>query len=110
MGQVTICSDSAHFLATGEGPVLNRVMEVAVLRRDGREFPAECRWSSHALGWAWYNRTSQGSRPRRTSFASRERLSSPRGKPSTKHGALSDHQRLIRQLGVVPLIYKLAIQ
>src|SRR6516162_8838520 len=31
----------ARFLATGEGPVLNRVLEVPALRRDGREFPAE---------------------------------------------------------------------
>src|SRR3954469_25574310 len=31
----------AHFLAAGEGPVLNRVLEVRALRRDGREFPVE---------------------------------------------------------------------
>ena len=31
----------ARFLATGEGPLLNRVLEVPALRRDGREFPAE---------------------------------------------------------------------
>ncbi|HKI38103.1 MAG TPA: PAS domain S-box protein, partial [Gemmataceae bacterium] len=31
----------AHFLATGEGPVLNRVIEVPALRWDGRQFPAE---------------------------------------------------------------------
>src|SRR5947209_15923658 len=31
----------ARFLATGEGPLLNRVIEVQVLRRDGGEFPAE---------------------------------------------------------------------
>src|SRR4051794_5223377 len=31
----------ARFLATGEGPVLNRVLQVPALRRDGREFPAE---------------------------------------------------------------------
>src|SRR3954449_7554465 len=30
-----------RFLATGEGPVLNRVLQVPALRRDGREFPAE---------------------------------------------------------------------
>jgi PAS domain S-box-containing protein len=29
------------FLATGEGPVLNRRIEVTALRRDGSEFPAE---------------------------------------------------------------------
>ena len=31
----------ARFLATGEGPVLNRVIEVRALRRDGGEFSAE---------------------------------------------------------------------
>src|SRR5262249_50803626 len=31
----------ARFLASGEGPLLNRVLEVPALRRDGREFPAE---------------------------------------------------------------------
>lgn len=30
-----------HFLATGEGPVLNKRIEVPALRRDGREFPVE---------------------------------------------------------------------
>jgi len=54
------------------------------------------------LGVAWYNRHSQGVDPRRTRFASRERLSSPRGEPLEKHGALSDHQRLIRHLGSLP--------
>jgi hypothetical protein len=33
-------------------------------------------------------------------------LSSPRGEPLTKLGALSDHQRLIRHRGVAPLIYQ----
>jgi PAS domain S-box-containing protein len=31
----------ARFLATGEGPALNRRIEVEALHRDGREFPAE---------------------------------------------------------------------
>jgi PAS domain S-box-containing protein len=31
----------ARFLATGEGPLLNRVLEVPALRWDGRQFPAE---------------------------------------------------------------------
>jgi two-component system sensor histidine kinase/response regulator len=31
----------ARFLATAEGPVLNRVLEVPALHRDGSEFPAE---------------------------------------------------------------------
>jgi PAS domain S-box-containing protein len=31
----------AHFLASGEGPVLDRVVELAGLHRDGHEFPVE---------------------------------------------------------------------
>ncbi len=31
----------AHYLATGEGPVLNRRIEIAALRQDGTEFPVE---------------------------------------------------------------------
>jgi PAS domain S-box-containing protein len=30
-----------HFLATGEGPVLNKIIELSALHRDGREFPVE---------------------------------------------------------------------
>ncbi len=30
-----------HFLATGEGPVLNRRIEITAMRRDGKEFPVE---------------------------------------------------------------------
>src|SRR4051812_45245042 len=40
----------AHFLAAGEGPVLNRVLEVPALRRDGREFPAEISISPVRVG------------------------------------------------------------
>jgi len=31
----------AHYLATGEGPVLNQRIEITALRRDGTEFPIE---------------------------------------------------------------------
>ena len=31
----------AHYLATGEGPVLNRRIEVSAVHRDGNEFPVE---------------------------------------------------------------------
>ncbi|NML13340.1 PAS domain S-box protein [Sphingobium sp. AR-3-1] len=31
----------AHFLATGEGPVLNQHIEIHALHRDGRELPVE---------------------------------------------------------------------
>ena len=34
-------SGLARFLATGEGPMLNRVIDLPALRRDGCEFPAE---------------------------------------------------------------------
>src|SRR4051794_12474774 len=40
----------ARFLATGEGPLLNRVIEVAALRRDGGEFPAEISIAPVRLG------------------------------------------------------------
>jgi PAS domain S-box-containing protein len=40
----------ANFLATGVGPVLNRVIEVPALRRDGREFPAELSIAPIRLG------------------------------------------------------------
>ncbi len=40
----------ARFLAAGEGPVLNRVLEVPALRRDGREFPAEISIAPVRLG------------------------------------------------------------
>jgi two-component system, sensor histidine kinase PdtaS len=30
-----------HYLATGEGPVVNRLIELSALRRDGSEFPVE---------------------------------------------------------------------
>jgi len=40
----------AHFLATGEGPVLNRRIEMTALHRDGREFPVELTISPLRLG------------------------------------------------------------
>ena len=40
----------ARFLATGEGPLLNRVVEVPALRRDGSEFPAEISIAPVRLG------------------------------------------------------------
>ena len=38
--QTHICGVK-HFLATGEGPVLNKRIEISALHRDGREFPVE---------------------------------------------------------------------
>ncbi|HEX2090926.1 MAG TPA: ATP-binding protein [Longimicrobiaceae bacterium] len=43
-----------RFLATGEGPILNRRIEITALRRDGREFPVELtvapsRWGSNVI-------------------------------------------------------------
>ncbi len=40
----------ARFLATGEGRLLNRVIEVSALRRDGSEFPAEISIAPVRLG------------------------------------------------------------
>ncbi len=42
-----------HFLATGEGPLLNRRIEVPALRRDGSEFPVEMTISSIRYGNEW---------------------------------------------------------
>src|ERR1700674_419673 len=39
-----------HFLATGEGPVLNKRLEMAALHRDGHEFPIELSISATSSG------------------------------------------------------------
>ena len=39
-----------RYLATGEGPVLNRVVEITALRRDGSEFPVELTISPMRIG------------------------------------------------------------
>jgi PAS domain S-box-containing protein len=43
-----------RYLATGEGPILNRRIEISALRRDGREFPVEltvapARWGGEVV-------------------------------------------------------------
>jgi PAS domain S-box-containing protein len=40
----------AHFLETGEGPVLNRVVELTAIRRNGVEFPVELTISPLTVG------------------------------------------------------------
>ncbi len=42
-----------HFLATGEGPLLNRRIEFSALRRDGSEFPVEMTISPIRYGSEW---------------------------------------------------------
>jgi PAS domain S-box-containing protein len=42
-----------HFLKTGEGPVLNRRIEITALRRDGTEFPIELTITPLKSGDAW---------------------------------------------------------
>ena len=42
-----------HFLATGEGAVLNRRIEMTALARDGREFPIELSVTPLKLGNTW---------------------------------------------------------
>jgi PAS domain S-box-containing protein len=41
------------FLATGEGPVLNKRIEITALRRDGTEFPVELAISPAKVGEEW---------------------------------------------------------
>ncbi|MGC1637811.1 MAG: PAS domain S-box protein, partial [Candidatus Acidiferrales bacterium] len=43
-----------HFLATGDGPILRRRIEVTAIRRNGVEFPAELEVSPMSLGKNWY--------------------------------------------------------
>jgi PAS domain S-box-containing protein len=43
-----------NFLTTGEGPLLNRRIEVTALRRDGSEFPAELTISPIRYGSEWF--------------------------------------------------------
>ena len=42
-----------HFLRTGQGPVLNRRIEIAALRRDGTEFPVELTITPLESGDTW---------------------------------------------------------
>lgn len=42
-----------HFLATGEGPVLNQRLELSALNRDGQEFPVEITISPVRLGGSY---------------------------------------------------------
>ena len=39
-----------HFMATGEGPVMNKRIEITAIRRDGLEFPIELTISQHKWG------------------------------------------------------------
>ncbi len=43
-----------HFLATGEGPVLNRTIEVPAMAKDGREFPISLSISSVKVNEEWF--------------------------------------------------------
>lgn len=42
-----------HFLATGEGPLLNRRIEITALRRDGAEFPVEVSIAPYQIDGKW---------------------------------------------------------
>ena len=49
----TLTRGLVRFLATGEGPVLNKRIEATALHRDGREFPIELTIAPLWLGDAW---------------------------------------------------------
>lgn len=42
-----------HFLASGEGPILNKRMELPAIHRDGREFPVELTVAPAKTGATW---------------------------------------------------------
>jgi PAS domain S-box-containing protein len=42
-----------HFLSTGEGPLLNRRIELTALRRDGTEFPVELSIAPYQIDGNW---------------------------------------------------------
>jgi PAS domain S-box-containing protein len=42
-----------HFLSTGEGPLLNRRIEIVALRRDGTEFPVEVSIAPYHIDGKW---------------------------------------------------------
>jgi PAS domain S-box-containing protein len=42
-----------HFLSTGEGPLLNRRIEITALRRDGTEFPVEVSIAPYQIDGNW---------------------------------------------------------
>ena len=44
----------AHFLSTGKGPILGKRIEIAALRRNGREFPVELTISPMRRGGDWH--------------------------------------------------------
>ena len=47
-------SGLSHFLATGDGPILRRRIEVTAVRRNGVEFPVELEVSPMKLGQDWF--------------------------------------------------------
>jgi PAS domain S-box-containing protein len=42
-----------RFLTSGEGPILNRRVEITALRRNGSEFPVELSVASYRIGGSW---------------------------------------------------------
>ncbi|MBI5848917.1 MAG: PAS domain S-box protein [Nitrospirae bacterium] len=44
----------SHFVATGEGPVINRSVEMDAIKKDGTEFPIEVSTSAMNIGGKWH--------------------------------------------------------
>ncbi len=84
----------AHFLATGEGPVLNQRIEVSALRRDGREFLVELtithvRVEQTDLFYAFVRDISERRRSERLLVQQREEL-------AASHTALREQTQVLR--------------
>ena len=74
----------ARFLATGEGPILGRRVEVTALHRDGREFPVELTATAARVRESWvFNAFLRDTSPR---ASGRSRFSSLRTASRRRHG------------------------
>lgn len=82
----------AHYLATGEGPILNRRIEIFALRRSGEEFPVEltvsaARWGSGVVFTSFIRDISERKRAERR-LAARAEVTRILATAETRDGAM----------------------